>query len=81
MIGLGKHYEVCTCFIVKENVDYDCLIGTTTIRRINGVVNFPKNQFEYQLPRSGAWRALPLLGNSGRGPRAHVTMINAKKRL
>jgi hypothetical protein len=39
-IGLGKHYEVCARFIVKKNVDYDCLIGTTTIRRINGVVNF-----------------------------------------
>jgi hypothetical protein len=46
-IGLGNNFEVGARFIVQENIDYDLLLGTTSMKRINGVINFAKDRFEF----------------------------------
>ena len=60
-IGLGNHLELCARFLVKDNLNYDVLLGTTSMKKINGVINFPKGRFEFQLPRTHKLVALNLI--------------------
>jgi hypothetical protein len=80
-IGLGNNFELGARFIVEENIDYDLLLGTTSMKRINRVINFAKDRFEFQLPRCKQGRALPLTCPRSIGQTPHVSVANAARRL
>jgi hypothetical protein len=79
-IGLGNNFELGARFIVQENIDYDLLLGTTSMKRINGVIDFAKDRFEFQLPCCKQWRALPLTCPRSIGQTPHVSVANSATR-
>ncbi|GAQ91262.1 hypothetical protein KFL_007540010 [Klebsormidium nitens] len=77
-VGLGKNLEICARFLVQDNLNYDVLLGTTSMKKVNGVINFQKGRFEFQLPRSHKTCALNLITPPKRArARPQVTVINA----
>jgi hypothetical protein len=47
VIGLGNNFELGARSIIKEGIDYNVLLGTTSMRSINGVISFVRNRFEF----------------------------------
>jgi hypothetical protein len=77
VIGLGNNFEFGARFIIKKGIDYDVLLGTTSMRSINGVISFVRNRFEFQLPLTKQWRALPLIGPKRKGAPTCVSVVGS----
>jgi hypothetical protein len=81
VIGLGNNFELGARFIIKEGIDYDVLLGTTSMRSINRVISFVRNRFEFQLPLTKQWRALPLIGPKRKGAPTRVSVVGSTSLL
>jgi hypothetical protein len=81
VIGLGNNFELGARFIIKEGIDYDVLLGTTSMRSINTVISFVRNRFEFQLPLTKQWRALPLIGPKRKGAPTRVSVVGSTSLL
>jgi hypothetical protein len=81
VIGLGNNFELGARFIIKEGIDYDVLLGTTSMRSINEVISFVRNRFEFQLPLIKQWRALPLIGPKRKGASTRVSVVGSTSLL
>jgi hypothetical protein len=77
VIGLGNNFELGARCVIKEGIDYDVLFGTTSMRSINGVISFVRNRFEFQLPLTKQWRALPLIEPKRRGAPTRVSVVGS----
>jgi hypothetical protein len=77
IIGLGNNFEVAACFIIKEGIDYNVLLETTSMRSIKGVISFMRNRFEFRLPLTKQWRALPLIGPKRKGAPTRVSVVGS----
>jgi hypothetical protein len=72
VIDLGNNFELRARLIIKENIDSDVLLGTTSMRSINGVISFVRNWFDFKLQLTKQWRALPLIGPKRKGAPTRV---------
>jgi hypothetical protein len=82
VIGLGNNFELGARFIIKKGTDYDVLLGTTSMRTcMNGIISFVQNRFEFQLPLTKQWRALPLIGPKRKWAPTHVSVVGSTSLL
>jgi hypothetical protein len=81
VIGLGNNFELSARFIIKEGIDYNVLLGTTSMRSINGVISFVRNRFEFQLPLTKQWQALSLIGPKRKGAPTRVSVVGSTSLL
>jgi hypothetical protein len=51
------------------------------MRSINGVIGFVRNRFEFQLPLTKQWRALPLIGPKRKGAPTGVSVVGSTSLL
>jgi hypothetical protein len=77
VIGLGNNFELGARFIIKEGIDYDVLLGTTSMRSISGIISFVRNRFEFPLPLTKQWRTLPLIGPKRKGAPTRVSVVGS----
>ncbi|GAQ92084.1 putative retrotransposon protein [Klebsormidium nitens] len=80
LIGMGSSFELGSRFIVQDHINYDLLLGTTSMRAINGHINFEKERFEFQLPYSKRRLALPLVDPRGVQCRPRVSVATSSVR-
>jgi hypothetical protein len=81
VIGFGNNFELGARFIIKEGIDYHVLLGTTSMRSINGVISFVRNRFEFQLPLTKQWQTLPLIGPKRKGVPTQVSVVGSTSLL
>ncbi|GAQ85795.1 hypothetical protein KFL_002550020 [Klebsormidium nitens] len=70
--------DVNVMSLETENLNYDVLLGTTSMKKVNGVINFPKGRFEFQLPRTHKVVALNLITPPKRGkpiPQVQIVQV------
>jgi hypothetical protein len=51
------------------------------MRSINGVISFVRNRFEFQLPLTKQWRALPLISPKRKGAPTRVSVVGSTSLL
>jgi hypothetical protein len=81
VVGLGNNFELGARFIIKEGIDYDVLLGTTSMRSINGVISVVRNRFEFQLSLTKQWRALPSIGSKRKVAPTRVSEVGSTSLL
>ncbi|GAQ93044.1 putative retrotransposon protein [Klebsormidium nitens] len=59
--------ELGARFLVQDHLNYDVLLGTSSMKKVNGVINFPKGRFEFQLSHSHKIVSLNLIMPPKRG--------------
>jgi hypothetical protein len=75
-LGLDTRLEIKTRFVVAQNLDYQVLLGTNSLRPLHGVINYHSKRFKtFQLPTSKEWRSLPLIDPAPQAQNAQAVAL------